>query len=182
MTRSDIADVARAMASHSNNPRERRWVGVEKILAYLNATRVLGITYERGSHLSLTVFADADYTSKAADRRLISGVAAMLRGVAVCAISRTQYCVILSSTETEYVAMAKGVDKGLLVRPVLSFMQPRVTFPIELFEDNEGAIAGAENHLSSSKSKHIDVRWVFIWDLVNAKANTGARGVEVISC
>ena len=68
---------------------ERHWVAVKKILAYLNATRDLGITYERGSRLSLVVFADADYASKATDRRSVSGAVVMLGGSVVCAISRT---------------------------------------------------------------------------------------------
>ena len=64
MTRLGIADAARAVARHSHNPCKRPWVGVEKILVYLDAKRDLGITYERDSRLSLTVFADADYASK----------------------------------------------------------------------------------------------------------------------
>ena len=65
-------------------------MAAEKTLACLNAMQDLGITYERGSRLSLTVFADADCASKATDRRSISGLAVMLRGAAVCAIGRTQ--------------------------------------------------------------------------------------------
>ena len=58
--------------------------------------------------------------------------------------------------------MAVGFMEGLFVRSVLSFMQPGVAFPVEMFEDNEGDIAVAENPLSSGKSKRIDVRWHFI--------------------
>ena len=109
MTRPDIADADQAVARHSHNPCDRHWVAVEKILDYLNATWDLGIAYEKGgSRLSLTVFADADYTSKATGRRSISGVAVMLGGAAGCAISRTQQRGTLSTTEAEYVAMVGG--------------------------------------------------------------------------
>ena len=106
MTRPDFADTARAVARHSYNPCERHWVAVEKIPAYLNATQDLAITYARGSLLSLTVFADTDYASKATDRRAISGVVVMLGGGAVCVISRTQHYVALSTTET-----VRGYDR-----------------------------------------------------------------------
>ena len=41
-------------------------------------------------------------------------------------------------------------------------------FKIELLEDNEGLKATAENPLSSGRSKHIDVRWHFLRDLVES--------------
>ena len=125
ITRPEIADPARTVARHSHNPRERYWVAVEKILAYLNATRDLGLTYERGSRLALTVFADADYTSKTTDRRSISGVAMMLGSATVCAIDRTQHCGTLATTEDDY------------VKTIMSFMQSGVAFSVELFESNE---------------------------------------------
>ena len=94
------------------------------------------------------------------------------------ATSRTQHCVTLSTTEAEYVTMAEGAKEGLFVRSVLSFMQPRknkvnsdvyeIENKIEILEDNEGAKAMAENPLSSGRSKHIDVRWHFLRDLVES--------------
>ena len=62
--------------------------------------------------------------------------------------------------------MAEGVKDEVFGRPVLSFIRPRVAFPIELFEGNEGAIARANNPLSSGKS----VRWYLIMNLVKTKA------------
>ena len=96
-----------------------------QILVYLNATRDLGITFRKEEKILLSVYVDADYARKEADRRSISGVAVMLGGAAVYATSRTQHCVTLSTTEAEYVAMAEGTKEGLFVRSVLLFMQPR---------------------------------------------------------
>ena len=84
------------------------------------------------------------------------------------ATSRTQHCVTLSTTEAEYVAHAEGAKDWMFVTSVLSFMQPNV-YEITLMEDNEGGKAMAENSLSSGRSKHIDVRWHFIRELVESK-------------
>ena len=59
------------------------------------------------------------------------------------------------------------------MRSVLSFMQPKSkvnsnVYEIEILEDNEGAKAMAENPLSSGRSKHIDMRWHFLRDLVES--------------
>ena len=92
----------------------------------------------------------------------------MLGNAAVYATSHTQHCVTLSTTEAEYVALAEGAMEGMFVRSVMSFMQPNV-YEITLMEDNEGVKAMAENPLSSGRSKHIDVRWHFIRELVEKK-------------
>ena len=81
--------------------------------------------------------------------------------------SRTQKSVTLSTTEAEYVAMADGVKEAMYLRGVLTFLRPEVETPsISVFEDNRGAKALAENPLSSSNSKHIDVRHHFLRGLV----------------
>ena len=107
MTRPIIANVARAVARHSHNPCERHWKAAIKILAYLNSTRDLVITYTKWEELSLSVYKDADYcASKKTDKRSISGVAVMSGNAAIYARSRTQqHCVTLSTTEAEYVAL-----------------------------------------------------------------------------
>ena len=53
----------------------------------LSSTRGFGITYQRGTTtvgISLEVFADADYASKATDRRSVSGGAIMSASACVC--------------------------------------------------------------------------------------------------
>ena len=122
MMRPDMANAVRAAVRHAHDSCERHWKALLQILAYLNSTRDLGITFRKEEKLSLSVFADADYARKEADRRSISGVAAILGGAAVYATSRTQHCVALSTTEAEYVAIAEGAKKELFVRSVLSFM------------------------------------------------------------
>ena len=154
MTRPDVANAVRAVARHAHDPCENHWNALLQILAYLNATRELGITFRREETLSLSVYADADYTRKEADRRSISGVAVIMGGAAVYATSRTQHCVTLSTTEAEYVTMAEGAKEGLFVRSVLSFMQPRKNkvnsnvYEIEILEDNEGAKVMARESLA----------------------------------
>ena len=99
MTRPDIANPARAVARHSNNPCERHWKAAVKILAYLNSTRDLGTTHKKGKELTLSIYTDADYASIETARRSISSVAVMLGNATVYTTRRTQHCVTLSTTE-----------------------------------------------------------------------------------
>ena len=86
-------------------------------MEYINGTSEYGITFQRGtlSGISLEVFADADYASKATDRRSISGGLIMCGGASVCWFSRTQKCVTLSTSEAEYVALGDAVKELVIV-------------------------------------------------------------------
>lgn len=71
-TRSDIANAVRVVARHLHDPRERHWKAAVKILAYLESTRDLGITFEKRAGLELAVFET--------NTRSVSGVAVLLGG------------------------------------------------------------------------------------------------------
>ena len=72
-TRSDYANAVRAVARYENQPTEVHWRTAMGVLEYVFSTSDFGITFQKESGLELVKFADADYASKAADRRSISG-------------------------------------------------------------------------------------------------------------
>ena len=91
--------------------------------------------------ISFKVFADADYASKATDRRSVSGGAIMCVGACVCFFSRTQKCVTLSTSEAKCVALGNAVKKLLFLRQVWRFMIPGKGMPCSpVFEDNQGSL------------------------------------------
>lgn len=172
LTRPDLANAVRACARYCSKPRKIHWEAAIGILEYAVETSSLGISFQRGTVVgfSLFSFADADYASKATDRRSISGGVIMLCGGAVFWFSKTQKCVTLSTTEAEYVAMSDVMKEVLFLRNVWRFMMPRAGMPcVPLFEDNAGAIQIANNPVSNSNSKHIDVRHHFLRELVERK-------------
>ena len=108
-----------------------------------------------------------DFSSKATDRRSVSGALVMFAGACVMYFSRTQRSVTLSSTEAEYVALSDGMKEAIFFRYVWSFIFPGFgSPPITVFEDNKGAIQLAKNPVCTSNSKHIDVRHHFLRELV----------------
>ena len=114
-TRPDIANSVRAVARYANKPREVHRRTAIGILEYVLSASHFGITFQRGSGLELVVYADADYASKAADRRSVSGGAVMRVGACVCWFSRTQKCVTFSTTEAEYAALADPIREVILI-------------------------------------------------------------------
>ena len=170
MTGPEISNAVRAVACHSHNPTDWHWKTVLKIMAYLHGTRGTGLTFARGSGLDLTAYSDADYADKSNDWRSASGTVIILGGAAVSWASSTQRCVTLSTAEAEYVVMGEGVKEALFTGAVLYFICPELTGScVQVFEDDQGVIALAENPLSSARSKHIDVRFHFVRKLLRAK-------------
>ena len=100
----------------------------------------------------------------------MSEIAVALRGTVVSHASMTQHVVSLSTSEAEYIAAGDGVKEDLFVRAVLSFNSPETSeASIKVLEENQGAKALIKNHLSSARSKHIDVRFHFIHDLFRTR-------------
>ena len=102
-TRPDIANAVRAVSRYCTAPRAIHWKAALGVLEYINGTSEYVITFQRGtlSGISLEVFADADYASKATERRSVSGALIMCEGASVCWFSRTQKYVTLSTSEAE---------------------------------------------------------------------------------
>ena len=66
--------------------------------------------------------------------------------------------------------MVQGAKTALFTKAVLDFLQPEHTSEtIALFNDNQGAIPIAENPISERRTKHIDVLYHFIRELVERK-------------
>ena len=167
MTRPDIANALRACARHSHNPSPRHWKTLLQVAAYVNATKEMGLRFVRGSGLRLSVYADAEYAAASIDRRSVSGVAVMLGDTAIGWKSSTQKCVNTATCEAEYVALCDASKEALFTRAVLVFLQPELSgMRVDIFVDNEGAKAIADNPSSASRSKHIDVKLHFIRGLI----------------
>ena len=88
-------------------------------------------------------------------------------GKAVAWMSRTQRCVATSSSEAEYISLPETAKDIMAVRQVLEFLRPGVKYPpVVVLEDNVGAMQLTPNALSAKRTKHIDVRFDLIRDLV----------------
>ena len=150
-----------AVARHSHEPKRSHWKAAQKILNNLLETAHLTLKFKQDSSVDVgtLVYVDADFASKATDRRSVSGTMVFVAAMLVVWISRTQKCVSQSSSEVEYLAKGDGVKEALFVNGMLQFLRPSwKPRKIDVLEDNEGAIALEENPLSSSRSKNIDVR------------------------
>ena len=102
-TRPDILNAVRAVARYSAVPNLFHWQAALRIVMYIKSTSTYGITFQRGlsSGVQLELYVDVDYAHEANDRKSVSGGVVMCAGAYVSFYSRTQKCVLLSTTEAE---------------------------------------------------------------------------------
>jgi hypothetical protein len=63
-------------------------------------------------------------------------------------------------------ALASSSQEVMFLRQLLPTIGSPLTGPTSTFEDNESCIALASNDMTTSKSKHIDIKYHYIRDLI----------------
>jgi hypothetical protein len=118
------------------------------------------------SKWKITGVCDSDYAGDKDTRKSVSGYVVYVNDAIIAWKSKGQRTVTLSSTEAEYIAITDLCTEVLFVKMLLETMGLEVEVPIKLYADNVGALFLAENASVGQRTKHIDVRYHFIRDLV----------------
>jgi hypothetical protein len=166
-TRPDIAQAVGALARYMSKPTQDHWKLAKGVLRYLATTTNYGIIFTK-TELDLRGYCDADFAGDLDTRRSTTGYVFLLSGAAISWSSRLQSTVAASTTEAEYMAAASAVKEGLWLRKLmLDFKKPVTTLVIMC--DNQAAITLLKNHISSTRTKHIDVMYHFAREHVARK-------------
>jgi hypothetical protein len=163
-TRPDITFAVSTLSQFLENPGETHWEAVKRVFRYLLGTKELALTYGRDQH-ELLGFTDADGASQD-HRRAISGNAFLIDGSAVSWSSRKQELVTLSTAEAEYVAATHASKESIWLRHLKGDLSSSITMATTLFCDNQAAIRLAKADNYHARTKHIDIRFHFIHDVV----------------
>ena len=139
-------------------------------MRYLRSTITQKLCYGPGGEQTFAVYSDADWASDQDDRKSVSGSVTMFCGGPVSWSSKKQKAVSTSSCESEYVALASCAKQGQWIAQVLRDMgypkfigkDPKC---VQMYGDNQGALALVKNPHLHERSKHIDISYHFIRDL-----------------
>ncbi|XP_071686825.1 uncharacterized protein [Rutidosis leptorrhynchoides] len=142
---------------------------VMRIIRYLKKTVGNGVVFKKNGHLEAQVYTDASWAGEKGDRRSTSGFFTIVGGNLVAWKSKKQKVVSLSSAESEFRGIAKGVVEALWIRKLLI----EIGFPpkeaIRILCDNEAAIAISENPVQHDRTKHVEVDRHFIREKLDAE-------------
>ena len=127
--------------------------------------------FKRSKNLELFGFCDSDWGSDPNDRRSTSGYCFKLSVeiIVICWSSRKQQTVASSSTEAEYMSISSAAKESVYLLSLCKSLGLDLGGPVLLHGDNQGAIKLAQNPITHSRSKHIDIRHHLVRDLVERK-------------
>jgi len=165
-TRPDISFSVGFSSKYIENYSQENINDVKHILKYLNGSINQGIYYKSNAKTNgLQAYCDADFAGDQETRRSTTGYIIYYGGEAVSWCSRRQPIIALSSTEAEYIAAAECCKELLYLKTLLEELQSE-DIQIELNIDNQSTIALIINGVVNRRSKHIDVKYRFVHDMI----------------
>ena len=108
---------------------------------------------------------DSDYAKDPETRRSVGGRFVYLQDAPIVTVSRMQGCVTLSVTEAELVEATNCAQDMLFAMRIVESMGLKVKKPMLLQTDNKGAKDLTHNLSAGGRTRHIDVRYMFLREL-----------------
>eukprot|EP00253_Pinus_taeda_P035120 PITA_35120 len=136
----DICFAVNTLSQHMVEPHQTHWIGAKNLLRYLHGTITHGLRYTAGD-VRLLGYTDANWAGSVVDRKSTFGCCFSFGSASISWMSRKRESVALSTAGAEYIAVY-----GLL------------------------GIRLSENPVFHDRSKHIDIRYHYIRDMVQRGA------------
>ncbi|KAK8997995.1 hypothetical protein V6N11_012529 [Hibiscus sabdariffa] len=146
-TRPDLSYALSMTSRYQANPGEGHWIAVKNILKYLRRTKDVFLVYGGEEELGIKGYIDASFQTDKDDSRSQSGFVFCLNGGAVSWKSLKQDTVADTTTEAEYIAASEAAKEAVWIKKFISELGvvPSISDAIELYCDNNGAIAKLRN-------------------------------------
>jgi hypothetical protein len=167
--RPDLAYAVSSLSQYNNDPTDVAWKALLNVCGYLSQTKSFGLKILRHSTNSSTIYTDSDHNS---DQDLVSRIAYIGQafGNTVSWKSRKLANIIsMSSCESEFYAAELGGKDGIYIRrlqySLITGRSPECEEemkPCTMLIDNQAAIQVLKQDGFNNRTKHIDVRYLWI--------------------
>lgn len=166
-TRPDISHAVSMVSRYMHNPGKGHWQAVKWILRYIHGTVDVGLKFQRDDmSKQLVGYVDSDYAGDLDKRRSTTGYVFTLAGGPVSWRSTLQSTVALSTTEAEYMAVTEAFKEAIWLQGLIKDLGI-VQKNVNIFCDSQSAICLAKNQVHHGRTKHIDVRFHFIREIID---------------
>ncbi|KAK8556182.1 hypothetical protein V6N12_002595 [Hibiscus sabdariffa] len=168
-TRPDLSYALSMTSRYQANPGEGHWTAVKNILKYLKRTKDLFLVYGGEKELCIKGYTDASFQTDKDDSRSQSGFVFCLNGGVVSWKSLKQDTVADSTTEAEYIAASEAAKEAVWIKKFITGLGviPSISDAVDLYCDNNGAIAQAKEPRSHQRSKHNLRRFHLIREIID---------------
>ena len=164
-TRPDIAFAVTKLAQFSANPSDEHLKKALHVCRYLAGTKDYRLVYDGRKGEGINAMTDSDWGSDPTTRRSQTGYFVSLASGAFSWTSRAQKTIAHSSTEAEYMALSDCSRQCVWVHQLFGELGYKVK-PIQISGDNQGSIFIASNPVVDKRSKHVEIRFHYIRDVI----------------
>jgi len=172
-TRPNITFTVQYCVRYCSNPRILHFQAVNNIFSYLNKYPNLRITYTRVNNHNLIIkaYSDSDWRNCLNSRRSTTGYLTTLSNNLISWGVTLQKSVTLLSTEAEYITITECSKETVYLQNIIYKLnnslqlQIPINIPV-ILEDNTGAIKLSHNAEFHKRTKHIDIKYHYIRELV----------------
>jgi hypothetical protein len=169
-TRLDICYVVSVLGQFMSQPRQTHWIAAKHVLRYLRGTVGYGMRYASGVDMRLQGYADADWVGSVVDRKSTSGCCFTLGSALVSWCNRKHNSVALSTAEVEYIALCVAIHEAVWLRKLFADLFGHDMDSTVIHCNNQHCVKLSEDLVFHDKSKHIEIKYHYIRDMVQRKA------------
>ncbi len=164
-TRPDIAYSVNYLSRFQSCYDKTHFKYAMRILKYLFKTKDLKLNYtdEKLKNNDLDCMVDSDFAGDNIDRKSTTGYVIRLSGNLIYWKTRKQNTVTKCSTFAEYTALSEAVTEVLFLKNLLNeSFKLKLNKPINMYENNSGAVSIAKFGNFTKNSKHIGVQYHYV--------------------
>jgi hypothetical protein len=170
-TRFDLAYSVRVLNRYAHNLDSTHCASVKRVFRYIAGTINFDLTFNKQSkNPDLIDYNDSDFVELKDKRHSTREYVFMLTDEAIIHSSKQQLTHALSFCEIEYMTLSKTIKKAIWIREFLHELKCRdVNQLVLIFADNTNVIDLIINSLYHKRTKHIEMRWHWIKEMMNRK-------------
>jgi hypothetical protein len=141
-------------------------VVAKHVMRYLKGTLDCGLSYNGDHDFRLIGYTDSDWVGSVSNKKRISGCCFSLGSTMISWQSRKQSSISLNTTKAEYIVACSTNCKAIWLQKLLTGMLYMEMEETLILGDNQSWIKMTENHVLHDKSKHIEIQYHYICDMV----------------
>ena len=170
-SRPEISHAVNIFSQFQENPGLVHWDALLKLLGYVQYTQHYMLDLSHIIEITVNCFSDSDFASNRDDRISMGGIILFIDNVPIIWRSNKHKCVSLSTMESEYITLTDAAKEILWISRILEKLNNfnPINFnskSCNLFCDNRAAIDFAKSPIENNRTKHIDVRYHFLRNLI----------------
>jgi hypothetical protein len=168
-TRPYICFAVNTLSQFLVEPRHVHLVAAKHVMRYLKGTVDCGLSYDGDHDFRLSGYTDSDWAGIVFDRKSTSGCCFSLGSAMISWQSRKQSSIALSIAKAEYIAACSASCEAIWLRKLIGLFDLEMEATLILC-DNQSCIKMTEIPIFHDKSKHIEIRYHYIRDMVQRGA------------